>query len=74
MRETYQSTIGSRRGDLQRLFEKMMELECKRCRHKWNYQGKKKPIDDYAIYVSCPRCRTVVKLTAESKSAPVEDP
>ena len=42
-----------------------MELQCKRCQHRWNYRGTKRPVADYPLYVTCPRCRTVVKL--ESK-------
>ena len=39
-----------------------MELKCKRCQHRWNYRGHKRPNADYPLYVTCPRCRTVVKL------------
>ena len=39
-----------------------MELECKRCRHRWTYRGKKQLTPAYPLYVTCPRCRTVVKL------------
>jgi hypothetical protein len=42
-----------------------MELKCKRCQHAWNYRGRKQLTGDYPLYVTCPRCRTVVKL--ESK-------
>ena len=45
-----------------------MELTCKRCRHKWNYRGKKIATVDYPLYVTCPRCRTVVKLPVVSKN------
>ncbi len=43
-----------------------MELKCKRCQHTWHYRGHKQPNRDYPLYVTCPRCRTVVKL--ESKT------
>jgi hypothetical protein len=42
-----------------------MELQCKRCRHTWNYRGQKQPNGEYPLYVTCPRCRTVVKLEAK---------
>ncbi len=43
-----------------------MQLNCKRCQHTWHYRGHKQPNRDYPLYVTCPRCRTVVKL--ESKT------
>lgn len=49
-----------------------MELKCKRCRHTWNYRGKKIATGDYPLYVTCPRCRTVVKLPVQSTSGPDE--
>lgn len=39
-----------------------MNLKCKRCEKEWDYDGDKKPNDDYPVYVACPRCRTSVKL------------
>ena len=42
-----------------------MQLKCKRCRHLWNYRGRKIPTGEYPLYVTCPRCRTVVKLPAK---------
>ena len=49
-------TVGAGGGNYQ------MELTCKRCGHRWNYQGKKLPTSAFPQYVSCPRCRTVVRL------------
>lgn len=46
-----------------------MELQCKRCQHQWNYRGKKIPTSAYPLYVTCPRCRTVVKLPGGSTTA-----
>lgn len=37
-------------------------LQCKRCQHSWAYRGLKRPTKLYSLYVSCPRCRTSVKL------------
>jgi len=39
-----------------------MQLKCQRCQHTWNYRGLKRPTRAYPLYVTCPRCRTVVKL------------
>ena len=47
-----------------------MQLKCKRCERTWNYRGQKKSTRDYPLYVTCPRCRTVVKLPMESTAAP----
>jgi hypothetical protein len=49
------------------LFNKMSkntEVKCKRCGNKWKYRGLKllKIIDYPLQYVTCPRCRTSVKL------------
>ena len=46
-----------------------MQLKCKRCQHLWNYRGSKIPTGEYPLYVTCPRCRTVVKLEAKSAHA-----
>jgi len=43
-----------------------MQLKCKRCQHLWNYRGSKIPSGDYPLYVTCPRCRTVVKLESQT--------
>ena len=43
-----------------------MQLKCKRCQHLWNYRGSKIPTGEYPLYVTCPRCRTVVKLQAKT--------
>jgi len=72
MWQAHKSAIGSWGRHLQRLFVTPMELECKRCRHKWNYQGNKQPTASFPLYVSCPRCRTVVKLPVPPSSAPGE--
>lgn len=49
--------------DLSRLMKEVLEqasrytqLECKRCKRKWNYKGKRK-------YAQCPNCLTSVKVT-----------
>lgn len=39
-----------------------MKKECKRCKHKWEYTGNKKPLKEYPVYVTCPKCRTLVRL------------
>ena len=36
-------------------------IKCQRCKHEWEYKGKKKN-NKYPQYVSCPKCRTSVKL------------
>ena len=43
-----------------------MQLKCKRCKHTWDYRGHKQPKGDYPLYVTCPRCRTVVKLESNT--------
>lgn len=37
-------------------------MTCQRCHHVWNYKGKKNLNSSYSVYVSCPKCRTLVKL------------
>ncbi len=41
-----------------------MKLKCPRktCMHAWDYQGEKKPNENFAVYVCCPVCKTSVKL------------
>jgi len=40
-----------------------MYIKCQRCGNEWDYQGKKvKLLEKYPQYVSCPKCRTTVKL------------
>lgn len=39
-----------------------MKENCPRCKHEWNYKGKKRTTDKYFQYISCPKCRTSVKL------------
>ena len=54
-----------------------MQLKCKRCQHLWNYRGSKIPTGEYPLYVTCPRCRTVVKLefkTPRDESGSPEPP
>lgn len=41
-----------------------MKLKCKKCKKEWEYKGKKKLNESYSQYVSCPRCKTLVKLKA----------
>lgn len=43
-----------------------MELKCKRCEKVWDYNGDTIP-KDYPQYVSCPRCRSSVKIEVEIK-------
>lgn len=38
-----------------------MILLCKRCLYEWDYKGRKK-VAKYRVYVSCPRCHTLVRL------------
>ena len=46
----------------------MIQVKCSRCKHKWEYNGiKEKLVDKYPQYVSCPKCRTSVKLKKELK-------
>lgn len=41
----------------------LTEVQCHRCKHKWNYKGKKiNSKNNYAQFVSCPKCRTTTKL------------
>lgn len=42
--------------------ESGIHLACKRCGHSWCYRGLKRPETGYPLYVSCPRCRTLVRL------------
>lgn len=41
----------------------MVKQKCHRCRHEWEYKGKKlKQKVNYPQYVQCPKCRTTIKL------------
>ena len=51
-----------------------MELKCKRCQHVWQYRGRKVPTGDYPLYVTCPRCRTVVKLEGQTPGLKADTP
>ncbi len=51
-----------------------MQLKCKRCQHLWNYGVRKKPTGDYPLYVTCPRCRTTVKLETKTLHVQSGDP
>lgn len=45
-----------------------MKAKCRRCKHEWDYTGKKeKLLDRFPQYVVCPRCYTSVKLNKEDK-------
>ena len=38
-------------------------LKCPRCEHEWSYTGKKLEMQViFPLYVSCPLCRTSVRL------------
>lgn len=39
-----------------------MKSKCHKCKHEWDYKGSRKPIKDINIYVTCPKCKTNVKL------------
>lgn len=39
-----------------------MKIKCQRCKKEWEYTGDKKKDSKYPQYVSCPRCKTSVKL------------
>lgn len=39
-----------------------MDLECQKCTLVWEYKGEKKPSDDFPVYVTCPRCRSNIKM------------
>ena len=39
-----------------------MPVRCQRCGHIWDYSGRKKLITSYVPTVSCPVCKTSVKL------------
>lgn len=39
-----------------------MELNCHRCKKVWEYKGNIKPNKDYPQYVSCPRCKTSIRV------------
>jgi len=39
-----------------------MKLKCHRCKKEWEYTGEKKAESKYPQYVSCPKCRTSVKV------------
>jgi Zn finger protein HypA/HybF involved in hydrogenase expression len=36
-------------------------MKCKRCKHEWNYKGKK-TARKFNVYTNCPSCHTSVKL------------
>lgn len=44
-----------------------MKLRCKRCERDWDYQGEVIP-KEFPQYVSCPRCKTSVKLKLVDKN------
>lgn len=39
-----------------------MKLKCKRCKHEWEYTGKKKAHGKWPVIVKCTKCGTSVKL------------
>ena len=40
-----------------------MKAKCLRCKKEWEYTGDKKVVEGgYPQYVTCPHCRTSVKL------------
>lgn len=41
--------------------ESMVQINCKRCGYSWDYNGKSE------WYVSCPRCRTSIKVPKEEE-------
>ncbi len=43
-------------------------LICKRCQHHWHYRGWKIATPAYPVYVTCPRCLSLVKLPLKTKS------
>lgn len=42
-----------------------MIVKCKRCGKEWVYVGKKKADSKYPEYITCPKCRTSVKLISD---------
>jgi hypothetical protein len=51
----------------------MQTIKCHRCKKEWEYKGKKK-IKKWPQYVSCPKCRTSVKINQnESKDAMIKE-
>lgn len=42
-------------------------LVCKRCQHHWRYRGRKIATPAYPVYVTCPRCLSLVKLPLKPK-------
>ena len=41
----------------------MIKVKCHRCRTEWEYNGEKEEkVKKYPQYVTCPECRTSVKL------------
>jgi len=38
---------------------------CKKCGKNWKYKGNKTYTTEYNQYVSCPRCRTQIRITGE---------
>lgn len=46
-----------------------MKVKCQRCEKEWEYTGEKiEVIKKYPQYVTCPRCRTSVKLVSNEKN------
>ena len=46
-----------------------MELECKRCRHRWTYRGKKQLTPAYPLYVTCSTGLAPVVVTRSQSAA-----
>lgn len=45
-------------------------VKCKRCGHEWTYTGSKS-ISPYPVYISCPMCRTNIRLPPLPEPEPV---